>query len=116
MIVNVDAVVLTALHIVDGATEIHISFADGTRTNAVVAGSNSSRDIAVLIPYTPPSSIVPATTVKRLRTRMPRYLNEQARQMRVTVLDSSGQTFHQSLDALEGEIASVIETRRRPLQ
>ena len=61
VVVNVDAVVLTSLHIVDGATEIHISFADGTRTTAVVADSNPSRDIAVLVPYTPPSLIVPAT-------------------------------------------------------
>ncbi len=44
-----------------------------------------------------------------------RYLFEQAQQMRVAVLDTSGQTLHQSLDALEREIASIIETLRLPI-
>ena len=61
VVVNVDAEVLTALHVVDGATEIQVSFADGTRTTAVVADSDPNRDIAVLAPYTLPNLIVPAT-------------------------------------------------------
>ena len=61
VVVNVNGVVLTALHLVDGATEIHVSFADGTRTQAVVAGADTTRDIAVLAPFTQPSFVVPAT-------------------------------------------------------
>ena len=61
VVVNVDGEVLTALHVVDGATEIRVSFGDGTRTTAVVADSDPNRDVAVLAPYTLPNLIVPAT-------------------------------------------------------
>ena len=42
------------------------------------------------------------------------YLYGQAREMGVPVLDTSGQTFDQSLDALERQIANILEARRRP--
>ena len=61
VVVNVDGEVLTALHVVDGAAEIRVSFADGTRTTAVVTDSDPNRDVAVLAPYTLPNLIVPAT-------------------------------------------------------
>ena len=61
VVINVDGVVLTSLHLVDGAADVEISFADGTRSTAVVAGIDPSKDIAALVPYTPPSLIVPAT-------------------------------------------------------
>lgn len=61
VVVNFDGVVLTSLHLVDGAAEVEISFADGTRSTAVIAGIDPSKDIAALVPYTPPSLIVPAT-------------------------------------------------------
>ena len=61
VVVNVDGEVLTALHVVENAMEIHVSFADGTRTTAVVADSDPNRDVAVLAPYTRPNLIVPAT-------------------------------------------------------
>ena len=61
VVVNVDGEVLTALHVVDGAAEIRVSFADGTRTTAVVTDSDPNRDVAVLVPYTLPNLIVPAT-------------------------------------------------------
>ena len=61
VVVNDDGEVITALHVVDGATEIQISFADGTRTTAAVADSDPFRDVAVLTPYTTPNLIVPAT-------------------------------------------------------
>ena len=43
-----------------------------------------------------------------------RYLYEQAQEMGVPVLDTSGQTFGQSLDALERLIASILEATRGP--
>lgn len=61
VVVNDDGEVITALHVVDGATEIQISFADGTRTTAGIADSDPFRDVAVLAPYTTPNLIVPAT-------------------------------------------------------
>ena len=61
VVVNVDGEVLTALHVVENATEIQVSFADGTRTTAVVADTDPFRDVAVLAPYNLPNLIVPAT-------------------------------------------------------
>ena len=61
VVVNDDGEVITALHVVDAATEIQVSFADGTRTTAAIADADPFRDIAVLSPHTRPSLIVPAT-------------------------------------------------------
>ncbi len=61
VVVNADATVLTSLHIVDGASEIQIAFADGSESHAIVAGVDPERDIAVLAPTSLPSLIVPAT-------------------------------------------------------
>ena len=61
VVINFDGVVLTSLHIVDGAEDIEVSFADGTRSGALIAGIDPSKDIAALVPYTPPGLIVPAT-------------------------------------------------------
>ena len=61
VVVNDHGEVITALHVVDGAAEIHISFADGTLTTAAIADSDPFRDVAVLAPYTMPNLIVPAT-------------------------------------------------------
>jgi len=52
--------ILTALHVVSGATAITVTFADGTSSAAQVAASTPASDIAVLQPETPPSTIVPA--------------------------------------------------------
>ena len=61
VVVNDDGEVITALHVVEGASEINVSFADGTQTTAAVADSDPYRDVAVLSPYTRPNIIAPAT-------------------------------------------------------
>ena len=40
VVVNSDAEVLTALHVIQGATEIQLAFADGTRTSATATPSS----------------------------------------------------------------------------
>ncbi len=60
VIVNQDGTILTALHVVDGATTIDVVYADGTHSTATVTGSDPARDIAVLHPATLPSVVVPA--------------------------------------------------------
>lgn len=60
VIVNTDAMVLTALHVVNGAAAVRVIFADGTEAEAVVVGADPATDIAVLQPASPPSVIVPA--------------------------------------------------------
>ena len=61
VVINSNADVLTALHIIEGSTEIQLGFADGTRTSATVANVDAERDIAVLTPAALPGFIVPAT-------------------------------------------------------
>ena len=59
VVVNSDAEVLTAFHIIEGSTEVKLSFADGTTTYATVANAEPERDIAVLTPAELPDLVVP---------------------------------------------------------
>ncbi|HTJ34848.1 MAG TPA: trypsin-like peptidase domain-containing protein [Dactylosporangium sp.] len=52
--------ILTAFHVVKGATAVKVRFADGTESTAEVAGSDPKIDIAVLTPATLPDVLVPA--------------------------------------------------------
>ena len=61
VVVNSDAQVLTAYHIVEGSSEIKLAFADGTNTTAAVASAEPDRDIAVLTPAELPGLVLPAT-------------------------------------------------------
>jgi S1-C subfamily serine protease len=53
--------ILTALHVVDGATDIQVTFADGSTSGATVAARQPESDIALLLPDSPPAQVVPAT-------------------------------------------------------
>ena len=59
VIVNGDGTILTALHVVNGATAIRVTFADGTSSAVTVAAADPPNDIAVLAPATLPSVVVP---------------------------------------------------------
>ena len=52
--------ILTALHVVDGANDIQVTFADGTQSAAKVSNSQPENDIAVLSPDQLPQQVVPA--------------------------------------------------------
>jgi S1-C subfamily serine protease len=52
--------ILTSLHVVAGADDISVTFADGTESGAQVILSQPENDIAVLQPAALPSVIVPA--------------------------------------------------------
>jgi S1-C subfamily serine protease len=52
--------ILTALHVVAGATAITVTFADGSQSEAQVASTQPANDIAVLTPAQPPAQVVPA--------------------------------------------------------
>jgi S1-C subfamily serine protease len=52
--------ILTALHVVAGATAITVTFADGSQSEAQVASTLPANDIAVLTPAQPPAQVVPA--------------------------------------------------------
>jgi len=60
VVVNDQGDILTALHVVDGASEIEIAFADGSESSAEVISTDPDMDIAVLHPHEPPGLIVPA--------------------------------------------------------
>jgi S1-C subfamily serine protease len=52
--------ILTSLHVVDGANDIKVTFADGTESEAQIVGRQVENDIAVLRASTPPEQIFPA--------------------------------------------------------
>lgn len=60
VIVNAQGAILTALHVIDGATQIRLAFADGTRSEGFVVSEDRENDIAVILPQQPPQPIVPA--------------------------------------------------------
>ena len=70
VVVNSDAAVLTAYHIIEGAKEVKLSFADGSSTYATVANAEPDRDIAVLTPAELPGLVVPATIASSASMRV----------------------------------------------
>jgi S1-C subfamily serine protease len=60
VIVDKQGDILTALHVVNGASTIKVTFADGTTSPAAVASSDPTHDIAVLAAERLPAVIVPA--------------------------------------------------------
>ena len=60
VIINSHGSILTAFHVVKGATRIRVSFVDGTRSRAKVSATDPRNDIAVLSAERSPEVIVPA--------------------------------------------------------
>jgi len=60
VVINGDGTILTALHVVQGAEAIEVTFADGTRSAATVGETAPAIDIATLTPATLPTVVVPA--------------------------------------------------------
>jgi len=60
VIVNADGQIVTALHVVQGATSVKVTFADGTESPAIVNTADADHDIAVLTTEHEPEVIVPA--------------------------------------------------------
>jgi S1-C subfamily serine protease len=52
--------ILTSLHVVEDASEIQLTFADGTQAGAQVAATQPENDIAVLSPNQLPEKVIPA--------------------------------------------------------
>lgn len=61
VIVNDNGDILTSLHVVAAASDLHVTFADGTQSTAEVIGILPENDIAVLQAETLPQQIIPAT-------------------------------------------------------
>jgi S1-C subfamily serine protease len=61
VIVDASGSILTALHVVDGASTIHLTFADGTKAAGTVTVRRPETDIAVVQPDNPPTGLTPAT-------------------------------------------------------
>jgi S1-C subfamily serine protease len=60
VVVNASGAVLTALHVVDGAAQIRVEFADGTQAAAQVTARQPVHDVAVLAVDRLPEVVVPA--------------------------------------------------------
>lgn len=61
VIINDRGEILTSLHVVDSATRISLTFADGTRAEGQVISAQPEIDIAMLAPSALPELFVPAT-------------------------------------------------------
>ena len=60
VIVADDGTIITANHVIAGATQITVTFFDGTTTRAAVVSANPKLDVAVLSPVSLPEVVVPA--------------------------------------------------------
>ena len=60
VIVSADGLILTAYHVVAGATSINLRYADGTEAMAEILSAEPENDIAVLAASQPPQVLVPA--------------------------------------------------------
>jgi S1-C subfamily serine protease len=60
IVVNTEGLVLTALHVVEGADSITVAFADGTTSLAQVGARQPENDIATLVADDLPQTVVPA--------------------------------------------------------
>jgi S1-C subfamily serine protease len=60
VVVADDGTILTANHVIAGATKITVLFFDGTTTSATVVSKDPKQDIAVLRPASLPEVVVPA--------------------------------------------------------
>jgi putative serine protease PepD len=61
VIVAENGMILTANHVIAGASAISVTFADGTTVRAAVASADPKQDIATLVPTARPEILVPAT-------------------------------------------------------
>jgi S1-C subfamily serine protease len=52
--------ILTSLHVVEGASLINVTFADGTTASATITGAQAENDIAVIQPDRLPQPLIPA--------------------------------------------------------
>jgi S1-C subfamily serine protease len=60
VIANADGTILTANHVIAGASRIQVTYTDGTTSTATVAGADPKQDIATLTPAKLPETVVPA--------------------------------------------------------
>ncbi len=60
VIINEQGAILTANHVVSGASSIRVIFADGTRGSAQIVSQDATKDIAVLAADATPEVLVPA--------------------------------------------------------
>ncbi|HEY2981619.1 MAG TPA: trypsin-like peptidase domain-containing protein [Anaerolineales bacterium] len=60
VVIDFNGDILTCLHVVAGATRIEVTFADGSKTTALVIAADPPNDIAVLQPIRLPDKVVPA--------------------------------------------------------
>ncbi len=60
VIVNADGSILTAFHVIKGASSIEVTFMDGTKGKATVTAQDPANDTAVLLAETAPEVLVPA--------------------------------------------------------
>jgi S1-C subfamily serine protease len=60
VVIGLDGSILTSLHVVEDGQEIRVTFADGSHADAEIIATQEENDIAVLLPASVPTIVVPA--------------------------------------------------------
>jgi S1-C subfamily serine protease len=60
VVISKDGSIMTSLHVVNGAEQVEVTFADGTKMEAAITATQPDHDIAVLQVAQLPQGIVPA--------------------------------------------------------
>jgi S1-C subfamily serine protease len=60
VVLDENGAIITSLHVVDGAREIRINFADGSRSDGTVLQTQPENDIAIIKATEPPPQLLPA--------------------------------------------------------
>jgi S1-C subfamily serine protease len=61
VVIDDSGTILTSLHVVRGANEVRVYFADGSETKAAIVAEEAESDLAALRPEVIPDDLIPAT-------------------------------------------------------
>ncbi len=120
VVINDGGDIMTALHVVAGATEIKVTFADGTQSSAELVIEQPENDIAVLRPGQLPELLVPAVlgSINNVNVGDDAYVVGNPfglySSMSAGVISGFNRSFHPKLSGQELENLIQIDTAVNP--
>ena len=90
VVANASGMILTALHVVQGAGAIKATFADGTVSAVTLLGADPANDVAALAPATLPAVVVPAVLGSAARLAVGNDVVAIGNQLRLTGSTTAG--------------------------
>jgi S1-C subfamily serine protease len=110
VIINADGTIATALHVINGAQAIKVTFADGTPSAVTVVATDPPNDIAMLLPANLPSVVVPAVLGRADRLNVGDAVVAIGNPLGLTYSTTSGivSGLNRSISAAEGPTGSNL--------